>query len=103
MRESNDYELESEADAIVQHVDLINRELTALVEGVLVSIYAPPACDVVLRGERVKFRLVQPRDRVRVSYTQSDNTLIASAIEVQPSPSAWLHSQGSLRYPAGRF
>lgn len=85
MRTWNHYEPALEADAIVHRVDAINRELAALVDGVLVTIYVPPACDVMLRGERIKLRMVQPRDRVRVTYTQYANSMIASAIEVQPS------------------
>jgi hypothetical protein len=85
MRTGNNYESTREADAVIHRVDHINRELAALVDGVLVTIYVPPACDVILRGERIKFRMVQPKDRVRVTYTQSVNSMIASAIEVQPS------------------
>jgi hypothetical protein len=73
-----------ETEAIIHRVDLINRELTALADGVLVVIYVPPACDVKLRGERIKLRIVQPRDRVRVTFSQFSNSMIASAIDVQP-------------------
>lgn len=31
------------------------------------TIYVPPACEVVLRGERIKLRMVQPKDHVRVT------------------------------------
>jgi hypothetical protein len=89
MRIRNECESASEAEAVVQRVDSINRELAALVDGVLVTIYVPPACDVMLRGERIKLRMVQPRDRVRVTYTPFANSMVASAIEVQPGrPSA---------------
>lgn len=81
MRTWNNYDLE--AEAVIRRVDPINRELAALVNGALVTIYVPPACDVMLRGERIKLRMVQPRDRVRVTYTQYADSLIASAIEVQ--------------------
>src|SRR5918911_1609718 len=72
------------AEAVVHRVDPVNRELTALVGGVLVNIYVPPGCEVVLRGERVKLRMVQPRDHVRVTYTELDGFLLAREIEVQP-------------------
>ncbi len=73
-----------EAEAVVHRVDPVNRELAALVEGVLVSIYVPPGCEVVLRGERVKLRMVQPGDRVRVTCAELDGSLLARAIEVEP-------------------
>jgi hypothetical protein len=74
-----------EAEAVVHRVDPVNRELAALVEGVLVTIYVPPDCAVVLHGERVKLRMVQPRDRVHVAYTELADSLVARAIEVQPA------------------
>ena len=84
MRGRNSREPALEAEAVIHRVDPVNRELAALVEGVLVTIYVPPACEVVLRGERVKLRMVQPRDRVRVAYTEVADALVAREIEVQP-------------------
>jgi hypothetical protein len=84
MRGRNGCESALEAEAVIHRVDPVNRELAALVEGVLVTIYVPPACDVILRGERIKLRMVQPRDRVRVAYTEVAGSLVARAIEVQP-------------------
>ena len=74
-----------EAEAVVHRVDPVNRELVALVEGSVVTIYVPPGCEVVPRGERVKLRMVQPRDRVQVAYTERADSLVARAIEVQPA------------------
>ena len=79
-----------EAEAVVHRVDPVNRELAALVGGVPVTIYVPPDSAVVLRGERVKFRMVQPGDRLRVAYTKLADPLVARAIEVRlayPLPS----------------
>ena len=84
MRRRNSCESALEAEAVIRRVDPVNRELAALVEGVLVTIDVPPACEVILRGERIKLRMVQPRDRVRVTYTEFDNSLVARAIEVLP-------------------
>jgi hypothetical protein len=79
------------ADVIVHRVDPINRELEALIDGRLVTIDVPPQCDVILRGERVKLRLVQPRDRLRMTYVENADCLVACVIEVQPAyPSASL-------------
>jgi hypothetical protein len=80
-----DRKLVLEAEAIVHRVDPVNRELAALVEGVPVTIYVPPDCEVVLRGEQVKLRMVQPRDRLRVAYTELAGALVARAVEVQPA------------------
>jgi len=73
-----------ETGGVVYRVDPIDRELAALVKGILMIFYVPPSCSVVLRGERVKFRMVQPRDRVRVTYTEFLDGLVAHKIEVQP-------------------
>jgi hypothetical protein len=82
MRGQNSCESALETEAVIHQVDPVTRELAAIVKGVHVTIYAPPACDVILRGERIKLRMVQPRDRVRVTYTESANPIVACAIEV---------------------
>jgi hypothetical protein len=84
MRTWKNVESALEAEAIVRRVDPINRELAAQVDGVLVTIYVPPACAVMLRGERIKLRMVQPRDRVRVTCSQYADSITASTIQVQP-------------------
>jgi hypothetical protein len=73
-----------EAEAVVRRVNPVNREVAVLVEGAVVTIYVPPDCGVFLHAERVKLRLVQPGDRVRVTYTEHGNSLIAREIEVKP-------------------
>ena len=83
------------AEAVVHRVDPVNREVAALIDGLPVTIDVPPDCHVVLRGERVKLRMVQPGDRVRVTYTKLATSLVAREFEVQsayPSPS---RSQGT--------
>ena len=44
----------------------------------------PPGCVVVLRGEQVKLRMVQPGDRVRVTYAEERDSLVARVVEAQP-------------------
>ena len=68
-------------EGTVLSVDTVNRELTVLSRAVRVAFDVPPGCPIVLRGERVKLRLVQPGDRVRVT---ADGPRVASAVEVQP-------------------
>lgn len=72
-----------EAEGVVHRVDTVNRELDALVRGVVVTIYVPPNCEVILHCERVKLRMIQPRDRVRVAYRELADSLVARTIEVQ--------------------
>ncbi len=71
-------------DGVVSRVDPVGRELDVRTAGSAVSFDVPPVCPVTLRGERVKFRLVQPQDHVRVAYTESGGRRIAEAVEIQP-------------------
>jgi hypothetical protein len=56
------------AYGVLQRIDLIAREVTVRQETGPVTYTAPPDCQVLLNGERVKLRMLQPRDRVRVAY-----------------------------------
>lgn len=79
-----------EAEAVIHRVDPVNRELVAVVQGAAMTIYVPPDCGVVLRGERVKLRMVQPGDRLRVAYSELADSLVAHEIEVRPAyPLPW--------------
>ena len=54
------------------------------------SLDSRPDCVITLRGERVKLRLIQPRDWVRVKHTEHFGACVADAIKVQsggPAPS----------------
>ncbi len=68
----------------MRKVDVLNRELTAVAGDEVFVFDVPPGCPVLLRGERVKFRLVQARDQVRVTYDHAGDAMTARAIEVQP-------------------
>lgn len=82
---------ESQADGAIHDVDIVSRELTALVGGELVRFDVPPGCLVVLRGEPVKLRLVQPGDCVRVRYAEVHGSRVARLVEVQTGqPPSWL-------------
>ena len=72
----------SQAEGVVQRVDTVNRELTILHGGGTHVIDVPPECPIVLRKERVKLRMVQPRDRLRVTYTEERGLKIACVVEV---------------------
>ena len=69
---------------VVQRFDTVNRELTVLVNGDLLTFDVPVDCEIALHGERVRFRMLQPRDRVRVRHVWRGGLLVALAIEVQP-------------------
>jgi hypothetical protein len=73
-----------EVEGIVRRVDPICRELDVHIAGTAISCDVPRDCPITLRGERVKFRLLQPQDRVRIVLTESDGSRIAEAIDVQP-------------------
>jgi hypothetical protein len=82
----------SAIEAVVQKVDPINRELIATIDDVPMTIYVPPGCNVLLRGERVKLRLVQARDRVRIHCRKVRDALVATDIVVQPAYQASSYS-----------
>ena len=76
-------------DGVIRRVDPVSREVEVHVGGTTVSFDVRPDCVITLRGERVKLRLIQPRDRVRVMYTERQGTRIADAVEVStdsPAP-----------------
>jgi hypothetical protein len=74
------------ADGVVVRVDPVNRELTVRFGDRVRVVDVPIDCAITLRGERVRFRLVQARDHVRVTGVESPNGWVACAIEVQPGP-----------------
>lgn len=83
-RVPNAWRPNNEIDGIVRRVDLVGREMEVHVAGIPVSLDVRPDCVITLRGERVKFRLIQPRDRVRAKYTEHAGIRFAETIEVQP-------------------
>jgi hypothetical protein len=71
-------------EGVARRIDAVARELTVDAGGALVAIDVPPDCPITLRGERIKFRMLLPRDRVRVTCAGSPGPPVAAAIEVQP-------------------
>lgn len=67
---------------IVHRVDTVNREVAVFVNGERLTFDVPVGCAVVLHGERVKLRMVQPRDRVQITYVNRGVLRVALAIEV---------------------
>ena len=71
------------ADGPVRHVDLINRELTLDLTDGRVDFDVPTDCNILLRGELVRLRTVQPRDSVRVAYVIRHGRRAARTIDVR--------------------
>ncbi|MEX2121487.1 MAG: hypothetical protein WD847_18000 [Pirellulales bacterium] len=78
----------SQARAVICRIDLVNRELELLIGEARLNIGVPPDCMVVLRGEPVKLRMLQPGDRVRVTFRSRAGTAAARTIEVEGAPAA---------------
>jgi hypothetical protein len=81
---TTNYESETldRTEGIVQHVDVVGRVLTVQVNGISKDFNLAPDCAIVLHGERVKLRLVQPDDHVSVVFSQGPAGLMAHAVEV---------------------
>ncbi len=82
MQTSDSPATELRDEGIVCQVDVINRELALLAKGTRVVFDVPPDCTIVLRNERVRLRLVQPRDRARVTYALRRGRPTARSIHV---------------------
>lgn len=68
-------------EAVIQRMDVVNREMELLIGEHRWIISVPPDCAVLLRGERVKLRMLQPGDRVRVTYRADTTPPVACIIE----------------------
>jgi hypothetical protein len=75
-----------EFDAVIREVDPINRQVLIVVNEGIETVYVPPDCTVLLRGERVKLRIMQPRDRVRMRVHGTLGKVVARSIEVRTEP-----------------
>jgi hypothetical protein len=75
-----------QAEGIVQHVDRLTREVGVQVGGTLLVFDVPADCAIHLNGERVRLRLLLPRDRVEVVYSPGSDRLVAHSIRVIGSP-----------------
>ena len=71
------------ARGIVQSVDLVGRDMTVLLQTGVEVFDIPPDCAILLHGEQVKLRMVQPRDHVWITFTRASERLVAEKLEVQ--------------------
>jgi hypothetical protein len=72
----------AQAVGVIQAVDVPGRTLTMLVDGVSTIFDIAPDCAIVLRGERVKLRLVLPSDTAHLVYRQTAEGPRAQVVEV---------------------
>jgi hypothetical protein len=72
------------AQGTIQRVDTLGREITVLLSTGLEVFYVPPDCPIVLHGERIKLRMIQPRDKVLATFVRSGGMLVVKLLEVQP-------------------
>lgn len=68
----------------VQSLDLLGREIVILLPSGSEVFYVPPDCPIYLRGERIKLRVAQPRDEVRVTFAEEDGLLSVKLLELWP-------------------
>jgi hypothetical protein len=67
----------------VEEIDLPAGELKVRVGGQARTLDVAPGCLVFLHGERVKLRLLQPNDHVRMVCTRAGEDCVAHSICVQ--------------------
>lgn len=69
---------------IVESVDVVQRELILVVGRQRIAVDVPPQCAVVLRGERIKLRIIQPGDVVQIRLAGRKGRPFAQRVEVAP-------------------
>lgn len=74
------------AEGIVRRVDRVAREVEVEIDGRLVVFDVLPDCAILLNGQMVRLRLLLPRDRVKVDYSQGPDLPVTHSIRVLGSP-----------------
>lgn len=74
-------------EGTVQHLDTVGREIVVLLATRLVVFDVACECAILLRGEPIKLRVIQPGDRVRVTFVDGQGSKIAQMLEVPPNSS----------------
>jgi hypothetical protein len=72
------------ARGIVQSIDLVGRDLTVLLQTGITVFDIPPDCPILLHGEPIRLRMMQPRDHVRITFKCTSERLVAEKLDVQP-------------------
>ncbi len=66
----------------LRRVDAVSRQVEVQAGETVRAIDVPTDCPVLLNGELVKLRLLQPRDRARIVYAPGDEGWTARMIRV---------------------
>jgi len=69
-----------QAQGTLCRVDVCRREVHVLVGDDVLICYVPPDCPVLVNGERVRLRLLQPADCVRVEFGLIGGDAVATRI-----------------------
>jgi hypothetical protein len=85
------------AVGIIHQVDPVGRELTAILDGTCRTFYVPLDCSIVLNNERVKLRMLQRLDPIRIVYWGTADVLTARSITAP-----WSVEQASCLQERGR-
>lgn len=72
------------ARGAVVHVDIVRREISVLLPTGSVLFDVPRDCSILLRRERVRLRMVQLGDQVRLNYIKRPNALVVEVLAVDP-------------------
>jgi hypothetical protein len=80
----SDYGRTEHVSGLVQHVDLVGRDMKVLIHTDARVFDIPPDCLIFLHGEQVKLRMVQPNDRVRITFKRTQKGLVAKRLDIQP-------------------
>jgi hypothetical protein len=83
-------------EAVVREVNVVAREILASTAAGEIAIDVPCDCPIMLRGQRIKLRLVQPGDSVAVSLVTSAGRYAASRVLVQPEQAPLANSKPGL-------
>lgn len=68
-------------EGVIRHVDIVNRDVSVFTTNDVRVFDVPASCAIRLNGERVKLRLLQPRDRVRLTYMLHNEICTAVSID----------------------
>lgn len=72
-------------EGTIQSVDTLGREIAVLIASGLEVFYVPPDCPTYLRGERIKLRIVQSQDEVRVTLQKHREHFVVKLLEIWPN------------------
>jgi hypothetical protein len=72
----------SDVSGFVHQVDVPGRQLWVSVRNQVMRFDVAPECTVVLHGERVKLRLLQPMDYAYILYACVQDSLVAYSVLV---------------------